>query len=170
MNANCAFNLREILLKCRSQGQRGVSPDLSVVASDDDIFYKKDFIRTENYIIRLKEKAVEKLVNELNQTFSNTVKYKNKNYQWSTIIDIKARELANYLLGKTKSIDLSKPNYKLDREDNNKIRDLITNISYSEWKKLGFSKGSLHYLKQNARSDEPFKIYGKMREKLESLN
>jgi CRISPR-associated protein Cas1 len=137
---------------------------------ENEVFYKNDFIRTENYIIRLKEKAIEKLVNELNQTFSKTVRYKNKNWQWSTLIDLKAKELANYLLGKTDSIDFNKPEISLEREDNNKTRDLILNLSYSEWKKLGYSKGSLHYLKQNARSNEPFKIYGKMREKLEGLN
>lgn len=78
--------------------------------------------------------------------------------------------VANYLLGKTKSIDFGKPNYKLDREDNNKIRELILNMPYKKWKDMGFSKGSLHYLKQNARSNEPFKIYGKVREKLVNVH
>jgi len=27
-----------------------------------------------------------------------------------------------------------------------------------DWKKLGFSKGSLHYMKQNAKSDKPFTL------------
>jgi len=40
-------------------------------------------------------------------------------------------------------------------------------MPYTKWKDMGFSKGSLHYLKQNAKSDEPFRVYGKMREKLE---
>lgn len=36
----------------------------------------------------------------------------------------------------------------------------------SHWKRMGYSKGTLHYLKKNARSEKPFKIYGKGREKL----
>lgn len=27
-----------------------------------------------------------------------------------------------------------------------------------DWKKLGFSKGTLHYMKQNAKSDKPFTL------------
>ena len=34
---------------------------------------------------------------------------------------------------------------------------------------LGFSKGSLHYLKQNAKSEKPFKIYEPMMEKIVNL-
>lgn len=43
----------------------------------------------------------------------------------------------------------------------------ILAIPYSKWKRMGFSKGTLHYLKKNANSDRPFKVYGKVREKLE---
>jgi hypothetical protein len=31
---------------------------------------------------------------------------------------------------------------------------------------MGFSKGTLHYLKHNASNEKPFKIYGKVKEKL----
>jgi hypothetical protein len=31
---------------------------------------------------------------------------------------------------------------------------------------MGFSKGTLHYLEQNAEGDEPFKVYGKVKERL----
>ena len=42
-------------------------------------------------------------------------------------------------------------------------------MSYYQWKKLGFSKGTLHNLKANATKDEPFQIYSKVKEKLESM-
>jgi hypothetical protein len=29
---------------------------------------------------------------------------------------------------------------------------------FVDWKKLGFSKGTLHYMKQNAKSDKPFTL------------
>lgn len=38
------------------------------------------------------------------------------------------------------------------------IRQKILNISYVDRKKLGFSKGTLHYMKQNAKSDKPFTL------------
>jgi len=38
------------------------------------------------------------------------------------------------------------------------IRQKILTISYSDWKKLGFSRGVLHYMKQNAKSDKPFTL------------
>ena len=46
------------------------------------------------------------------------------------------------------------------------MRKKILAMPYSEWKRMGFSKGSLHYLKQNAKGDKPFKVYGKVRERL----
>ncbi|WP_292389907.1 hypothetical protein [Methanosarcina sp. UBA5] len=42
------------------------------------------------------------------------------------------------------------------RIDSQGIRQKILSISYSDWKKLGFSKGTLHYMKQNAESEKPF--------------
>ena len=103
----------------------------------------------------------------LNTQFSKTVKYNKKNYQWSSIIDLKAQELANYLLGKRKDIDFSTPSYQLDRIDNKELRDKILAISYTEWKELGFSKGTLHQLKEKARSDKPFYLQKRVKEKLE---
>ena len=105
----------------------------------------------------------------LNTQFAKTVKYNGKNWQWSSIIDLKAQELANYLIGKRKDVDFTTPSYKLDRIDNKELREKILAISYSEWKKLGYSKGSLNYLKRNAKSDKPFYIQKRMKEKLENV-
>jgi CRISPR-associated protein Cas1 len=44
------------------------------------------------------------------------------------------------------------------RVNSHEIRKRILSISYSDWKKLGFSKGTLHYMKQNAKSDKPFSL------------
>jgi CRISPR-associated protein Cas1 len=144
--------------------------DIAVINGlENKVFAKNDFIRTESYVIRLKTKGIEKLMELLNTQFSKTVKYNKKNYQWSSIIDLKAQELSNYLIGKRKSIDFTNPGYKLDRIDNKELRDKISAISYSDWKKLGYSKGSLHQLKQKAKSKKPFKLYGKLKEKLENV-
>jgi CRISPR-associated protein Cas1 len=43
----------------------------------------------------------------------------------------------------------------------------ILSISYAEWQKMGFSKGTLHYLKKNSKSEKPFTFHKKVRERLE---
>lgn len=79
---------------------------------------------------------------------------------------IKTRELAHYLLGRKRKLDLTKPNTKLNRDDTEELREIIRNLSYSQWKELGFSKGTLHYLKQNAVSDKPFTVNSHVKERL----
>jgi CRISPR-associated protein Cas1 len=79
---------------------------------------------------------------------------------------MKANELVQYLVGRHKTLDFSKPSLVLKREDDFDLRQKIISIPYSKAKQLGFSKGTLWYMKQNAKSDKPFKVYGKVREKL----
>ena len=38
----------------------------------------------------------------------------------------------------------------------------------SDWKKLGFSKGTLHYMKQNAKSDKPFTLNSHVLERVKA--
>lgn len=84
------------------------------------------------------------------------VSYQGKESTWSYVIFLKVRELAHYLTSKKEKLDLVKPEYKIERIDSQEIRQKILSISYVDWKKLGFSKGTLHYRKQNVRSDKPF--------------
>jgi hypothetical protein len=42
----------------------------------------------------------------------------------------------------------------------------ILSIPYAQWKKRGFSKGTLHYMKKNAESDKPFTLNKHVRERL----
>lgn len=80
---------------------------------------------------------------------------------------MKARELAQYLVGKRKSLDFSKPAYAVERQDSDEIRQKILSISYSDWKNMVFSKGTLYYMKKNAEDDKPFTQNGHVRERLE---
>lgn len=38
---------------------------------------------------------------------------------------------------------------------------------FVEWKKRGFSKGTLHYMKKNAESEKPFTLNKHVRERLD---
>ena len=80
---------------------------------------------------------------------------------------LKTRELVQYLVEKTKAIDFSKPEFTIHRQDSEDIRQKILSISYTEWKNMGFSKGTLYYMKQNAKTDKPFTLNAHVRDRLE---
>jgi CRISP-associated protein Cas1 len=144
--------------------------DLTILkALERNTFHKKDFIRTDDYIIRIRSEGVKKLMIELDNTFSQTVKYRGMNQQWGNIILLKTQELANQLLGKRKTIDFASPHEELERVDNQNLRNKILNLSYVEWKDMGFSKGTLHNLKLNAKGSKPFTINSHIRIRLESI-
>jgi hypothetical protein len=46
----------------------------------------------------------------------------------------------------------------VQRVDSHEIRQKTLSISYIDWKKLGFSKGTLYYMKQKAKSDKTFTL------------
>jgi CRISPR-associated protein Cas1 len=111
-----------------------------------------------------------KLVNELNAKLNETTYYEGKDRAWSTVMQMKTRELAQYILQTKPKLDLTKPKAKLKRDDTEELREVIRNLSYTQWKDLGFSKGTLHYLKQNADSDKPFTVNSHVKERLRGLN
>jgi len=53
-------------------------------------------------------------------------------------------------------------------DDTDFLRKKIIDMPYTEWNKMGFSKGTLHYMKQNARSDKPFTLNAHVRERLKT--
>jgi len=63
-----------------------------------------------------------------------------------------------YIVFKNEKLDVVKPEYEIERIDSYDRRHKILNISYVDWNKLGFPIGTLHYMKQNAKSDKPFSL------------
>jgi CRISPR-associated protein Cas1 len=127
----------------------------------------KDFIRTESYSFRLKPSGAKKVTEEFNLWMNKKVAYKKQSVMWSYALLLKTRELAQYLVGKRNTLGFSKPAYTVKRQDSEEIRQKILSISYSEWKNMGFSKGTLHYMKKNAEADKPFTLNAHVRERLE---
>ncbi|AFV22397.1 CRISPR-associated protein, Cas1 family [Methanolobus psychrophilus R15] len=127
----------------------------------------KDFIRTENYSLRLRPSGAKKLTEEINLWFNKRVSHQGNMTMWSYVMFLKTRELAQYLVGKRQETDFVEPQYETKRQDTSDIRQKILSISYTDWKKLGFSKGTLHYMKQNANADKPFTLNAHNRERLE---
>jgi CRISP-associated protein Cas1 len=99
---------------------------------------------------------------------NQNVSYGEKQTTWGAVLLLKTRELAHYLIEKTKNLDFVSPGYEVQRVDSLEVRQKILKISYNDWKKLGFSKGTLHYMKQNARSDKPFTLNSHILERVKA--
>jgi len=127
----------------------------------------KDFTRTESYSLRLRPSGAKKLTAEFNTMMNGKVEYRKRNTTWGTVLLLKARELAQYLVGTRKTIDFNKPAYVGKRDDTDLLRKKILDIGYTEWKKMGFSKGTLHYMKKNAEADKPFSLNAHVKERLD---
>jgi CRISPR-associated protein Cas1 len=142
--------------------------DLAVInLIETDRMEKKDFIRTENYSLRLRPSGAKKLTEEFQSWINKSVTYQDKSMMWNYVLLLKTRELAQFLNGKTKKIDFTTPSYMIERQDTDEIRKKILAISYTEWKEMGFSKGTLHYMKNNAKGNKPFTLNAHVRERLE---
>ena len=83
---------------------------------------------------------------------------------------MKTQELSHYLTGKKKTIDFTKPAPQLRRIDNKKLREKILKLSYYKWMKAGYSKGTLHYMKKNARSEKPFSLNKHILSRIANIN
>jgi CRISP-associated protein Cas1 len=83
---------------------------------------------------------------------------------------VKVREFPHYIVVNQKSLNLISPDYEIDRQDTGDIRKKILSIPYTEWKKRGFSKGGLNYMKKNAEGDKPFSLNKHVRERLDKWN
>lgn len=141
--------------------------DLAIISAiEKNIMEKRDFIRTENYNLRLRPSGAKKLIGEINVQFNSKVQYKGQASTWSYVLLSQVRDLAFYLLGKIKDFDLTQPTANIIREDTKEIREKILNISYSEWKKRGFSKGTLNPMKKRAMSNKPFKLNKHVKERI----
>ncbi len=93
--------------------------------------------------MRLKPSAIKRLLEELRLSFNSKIKYKGKYYSWDTIIRLKTRELARYVLGRNKQIDINNLNPKLNSVDSKELREKILSLSIGEANKFGINKSTL---------------------------
>lgn len=66
-------------------------------------------------------------------------------------------------------MEFSKPVYVAERDDSDLLRKKIIGISYTDWKKRGFLKGTLHYIKQNAKIEKTFTLNAHVMERVEKV-
>ncbi|OGD52608.1 CRISPR-associated endonuclease Cas1 [Candidatus Bathyarchaeota archaeon RBG_13_38_9] len=134
---------------------------------EKDILEKNDFFFTDNYVLRLKPKAIKKLLEELRLSFNSNVHYKNRNYSWDMIIRLKTRELAHYILGKAK-VDFNEPFPKILRSDSLEMRKRILELTQNQAKELGIGRSTLHFLRKRAGGRRSFEVYKKIHMKIKN--
>ena len=142
--------------------------DVTVIeAFESGIVKMKDFCFTSNdYRYYLDVEAKSRFREFIKDRFNADVQYKGKTWKWDTIILNKTQELARYLVGKTSSIDFSKPSPSLRRTDSVELRKRILSLSTEEARELDIGKSTLHYLREHARSPRPFTVYRPVFQKL----
>jgi CRISP-associated protein Cas1 len=141
--------------------------DLAVISIiENKVMSKTDFIRTETYTLRLRPSGAKKLIAAIDKQFHEKSEHKGATWSWRYIIQDKTTELSHYLQGKRKKIEFITPEWKIERQDKADIREIIKNISYTKWEQMGFSKGTLNYMKKNAASDKPFTLNKHVEERI----
>ena len=140
--------------------------DWSIVRGlESKVFIKDDFTRDLlTYTMKLKKIGIDKLIRLIQESLSSKVKYKNAEWQWYTVIYDKAREFS-----KEFKADLTMPRFQVERTDTKELREKILKMSYKEWKEMGYSKGSLWYMKHNIGKGE-FKLYCNGLKKIETVH
>ncbi|MDR6223476.1 hypothetical protein J2750_001946 [Methanococcoides alaskense] len=139
------------------------------MAIEKEIMDSKDFVRTESFSLRLRPTGARKVTEEFNSVMNGKVEYRKKNSSWGSVLLFKSRELSHQLVGKRKTVEFSKPVYVGERDDTDFMRKKIIDMPYTEWKKMGFSKGTLHYIKQSTKSDKPFTLNKHVKERMKLL-
>lgn len=128
---------------------------------------KSDFILTENYNIRLREKTAKLLIDKIRLNFNSKAPYKGKNYTFSNILHENILRLANYIMDKTEKINFDVPRLEINRNDDVILQEKILSMSPSERKRLGINKSTLWYMKRNLKSGSKIKVYKRILDKLD---
>ena len=145
--------------------------DLSVIQLLEEKKLKKsDFIVTENYNMRLREKAAKSLIEKISANFNTKVPYNDKNYHCQTILFDNVKNLAQHISDKKIKFDFDVPELTSPREDTIQLRKKILALTPSDRKRLGVNKSTLWYMKKNISDGKTAKIYDKIMSKLNYMN
>ena len=117
---------------------------------------------------RFEPEAKQRFLDLLRERFNSVVRYKGRALKWDTVIEQKTVELGRYLTNRSVTLDLSEPSPDLRRTDDNHVRGRILTLSQSEAKKFGIGKSTLHFLRAKACQERSFRLYLKVRQKLQN--
>jgi CRISPR-associated protein Cas1 len=142
--------------------------DVTVMeAFESEVLDLPDFYFTgDDYRYRFEPEAKQRFLDLLREQFNSGASYKGRASKWDTIIELKAVELGRYLAGQSNEINFSQPYLEFRRTDSLERRRRILALSQANARKLGIGKGTLHYLRRNARDASYFEIYHKVATRL----
>ena len=86
--------------------------------------------------------------------------------KWDTVIQEKTSELARYLNDRSSQVDFSVPVPMFQKSATLQMRARILALTSYEAKQLGIGKSTLHYLRKNAGTNLPHRLYAPVIEKL----
>lgn len=129
---------------------------------------KSDFITTEHYHTRLREKSAKLLLESTKSAFNTRATYKKKQYTYQNILQDNVQKLANYLQDKHTELKFTIPELHIRRTDDIKIRELIKNMTPEERRARGINKSTLWYQKKNLQEGKKIAIYEKVKTKINS--
>jgi CRISPR-associated protein Cas1 len=113
----------------------------------------------DDYRYRFDVEAKRRFISLLREQLNLGVSYKARVSKWATVIEHKAIELSRFLVGKSSSLDFTKPSPKLGRYVDPELRRKILFLSQSEASEVGIGRSTLHYLKKRAREGSCFRGY-----------
>jgi len=145
--------------------------DISVIQLlEEKKIRKSDFIITENYHTRLREKTAKMLIDKINLNFNCKVSYKNnKNYSYQNILKDNVQQLANFIVDKKQEFEFNIPKTYLNNDVTSSLTEKIIKITPQQRKQLNINKSTIHYLKNNLKHRKKIKIYSKTFNKLKQL-
>jgi CRISPR-associated protein Cas1 len=134
--------------------------DVAVMESfESGVLDLPDFYFTgDDYRYRFEPEAKQRFLDLLRERFNSVVSYKGRGLKWDSVIEHKIFELGRHLLGRFGKLDLTEPRPILERIDNLVLRERILSMSQMEAKKIGITRSTLHYLREHARNERPFKV------------
>jgi len=141
--------------------------DLTTIqAFESGVLDLKDFYFTgDDYSYKIEIEAKRRYLQILKEKFNLGVKYKDKTWNWGTVIQLKTQELARFLFPKSVDIDFLEPSPDLRRSDTSEVRRRILELTQREVEKLGIGNSTLHSLRTRARSGRSFRVYSKVQRK-----
>ena len=141
--------------------------DYSVIELLETKVKKSDFITTENYLIRLKPKTAELLIEKIKNNFNQRYEFRNKQHTLENIMFENIRELSRYITGNSKQLEFSIPGILIKRNDNSQIRGRIMSIDPEKRKELKINKSTLWYQQKKIKEAKTIKIYNKTKVRME---
>ena len=144
--------------------------DVTVMdAFESQVLDLPDFYFTgDDYRYRIESEAKQRFIDHIRERFNSSANNRGRILKWDTVIEQKTVEFGRFLIGGSARLDFAEPTPTLYGVDDQEFRRRILSLSSSEAQRLAIPRSTLHYLRKKARSDRSFKVYGRVREKLDA--